>query len=170
MDDQISMKWRDRVVFLEILSWRGSVGVHYYGSLHFGGYGEDGRRLDLERKLSARQAAALNKRDGIQSLSWKAGDRSGRLNTKEEAHKLAKKAWHEFAPEALALVEGSPAIAQPLEVLDGFADDAREGLNEIWEVYEEHVYGDGPSGRWDDRTDEIEDEWIANMLEEMEGE
>lgn len=156
--------WREQVVFLEILSYRGvGVGIHYYGHLKF-----EGNRLDLERKMTPHQAATMNKRDGVEYIAWKAGDLTSRLDTKEEAYGLARSAWKEFAPNALALVQGSSAIAQPIEILDGLPEEQIQELNEIWEEFEEHVYGEGSDGVWDDKTEELETEWETYFHQQLE--
>ncbi len=158
------MRWQEQVVFLEILSFIGfGVGIHYYGHLEF-----EGNRLDLERKMTPHQAATMNKLDGTEYIAWKAGDLTSRLDTKEEAYGLARSAWKEFAPTALALAQGSTAIAQPIEILDGLPEEQIQELNKIWEEFEEHVYGEGPNGVWDDKTDELETNWKTYFNQQLE--
>ncbi len=149
------MRWKDSVVFLEILSFRGvGVGIHFYGHLKF-----EGNRLDIERSMTPHQAANMNKLDGTEYIVWKAGDKTSRLDTREEAYTLAKATWKQFAPTSLALVQGSTATAQPIEILEGLPEEQLQNLNKIWTEFEEHTYGGGPEGLWDDKTNEFITNW-----------
>jgi len=112
-----------RIVFLEVTSWRGiSIGAeHYYGHLiSYNGEGLD--KVELKRKLTAKDAVALNKKDSsITSHSrWKAGEEVGRFDTREQVKVAALKAFAErFNSDDILLmgryVGGVPG-EQPLSV------------------------------------------------------
>jgi hypothetical protein len=109
-----------RIVYLEISSFIGrSFGaIHYYGCLS--GHCPEYKKVRLERKLSAREAAELNK-----VHDWRLY-REGYLyegfDTKDEIMHLALSDYKKHFPDADILIMGSSAIADPQPVLDGPPD------------------------------------------------
>lgn len=102
-------------VYLEITTWAGiSFGaMHYYG--HLKGYVQTNQyeSVELERVLTADQAAKMNsdrrkmmpgERD---PFLYRTGYSTGCFDTEDEVRDAAKKSWRKHFPLAKRLVEGS---------------------------------------------------------------
>ena len=157
---------RERTVWLDVTSYRGyGGGIHYYGKMQYGpqSWPDKVPTKDLEYALSARQAAKMNRLDaagyGGGIVAYHKGDMSWRFDTREGVIEKGKTEWKEFAPEAIMLVQASSSLAQPMEILAGLEDVQLEIINRVWQTYEDHVYGERPQGRWDQTTEDLEEEW-----------
>ena len=155
----------EHAVFLEITTFRGAIGIHYYGTLVHGQDWDKRRKtdVDMERTLSAKGAAALNKLDGFgdrYGLVHKRGNKTRRLDNEQQARTLAIQSWREHFPQAKLLICGEYIVAEPQEILDGLEDKDRNSLNELWQEYEECVYPGGHDYRGDtEPARRIEEEW-----------
>jgi len=116
------MKWWNKIVVLEIQSWTGiSVGAeHFYGKMHYGSYGEDEKKVDIEKPMTSSEAKYINEKDEhiLFGSRYKKGDPTGRFNSPDEIRKIALKEWKKHFPKAQILTEGSHAVCDPQKVLD----------------------------------------------------
>lgn len=105
---------KDRFAYLEIRSYIGvSFGAqHYYGEMRCGH-----KRVDLKHRMSAAQAARLNKAHDWKG--YKAGSLSEHFESKEQLIAVAVESYKEHFPEAILLVQGSPVYAEPQPCLAG---------------------------------------------------
>lgn len=133
------------IVTLEITCWKGmSIGAtHYYG--HLKGYiGEEYKSVELEYKMTASQAAKLNKKDEQLTRSsgglYSRGSVSTRFDTEEQIIKLALKVYKQHFPGADVLILGHSYIAEPQLILDG-PEEVKKIINEIVSVYDKFRYG-----------------------------
>jgi exoribonuclease R len=124
---------RDHVVYLRITSMRGSLdGEHYYAELVYSG--EKYERIDLEHRISSAQAKRMNKKD-----DWKfhkAGQTSGRFETKDEAIKTAIAEYKKRFPKAVILLLGDAATAEVKRVLDAPSKELQEQCNALFDEHE----------------------------------
>lgn len=119
------------VVTLEVTCWSFSLGgEHYTGSVK--GYQAKGKfhSMEITHKLTAKQALALNKKDGSK---WggrhKPGDDSGRFDTRAQIERKAIATFQKAFPHAIVLNTGSGCVADAQRVLVGpewFKDAANE--------------------------------------------
>ena len=109
--------YNDKVVYLEITSWCGrAVGaVHYYGRLR----GDCKDKIELEKKLTKREAASQNNKWHGHFGNFKAGELTSGFPNEEQIKTVAKKVWKKHFPKAKILIEGSSSTAEPQTVLDG---------------------------------------------------
>jgi hypothetical protein len=109
-----------KFVALEISTWRGYGGVHYYGKLK--NYELRSESVNIEREIKTEEEAALlNKKDSNTPDGhwWKVGHITSRIDTKEEVIETAKKIWRKHFPKADALVLGLSSCGDPQQPLDG---------------------------------------------------
>lgn len=105
-----------KTVWLSISSWRGiCVGaVHWYGEL-VDTYGDDGKRIRLERKLTAAEALALNEKYSIKRdscLRYRKGSKTYGFDAREDVIEAAKKCWRKQFPAARRLALGNPTYCK----------------------------------------------------------
>jgi len=125
-----------RLVFLEITSWAFSLGgEHFTGRIV--GY-RDGKYSDfdavqVQHKLTAKEAKALNKKDGARGFSLhKPGHESDRFETPDQLRRSAIAIYKREFPHAKALMEGRGAVANAQRCIDG-PQDFMEAVNLIVE-------------------------------------
>lgn len=125
------------VVNVEISSYRGvSLGAeHYYASLSF--YDADGeyKIKELRHRLTAKQAKALNKKDGV-SGCYKPGNMTERFDTAEDIQQIAIETFKELVPHAIVLTCGRSAVVAPQLVLVG-PKGYKAKVNKLAERYKE---------------------------------
>lgn len=126
------------VVTLEVTCWAFSLGgEHYTGWVR----GYRGRRdfhaVEVKHKLSAKQAAALNKKDGSK---WggrhRPGEESGRFDTRAQIERKASAMFREGFPQAIVLNTGSGCVANAQRVLVG-PDWFKDKANKMYARHEE---------------------------------
>ncbi len=127
-------------VILEITSFKDfSIGAtHYYGKL-VGNKNGEYTHVEISKEMTQEEADWFNKNDGVKSL-YKKGDSTDRFNTKSEIRKEAVKIWKEEFPDAEFLVEGEPALAEPMNCLDAKNFEDKVQLNNIWYAYSQIPY------------------------------
>jgi hypothetical protein len=140
------------IAYLYISSWKGtSPGArHYYGRLKMRGI----ESKSIKRKLTAKEAQELNEND--RHSSYKKGDMSNRFDSEQAIIDLALQSYKIYFPNAIYLVKGRSACAEPLPVLDG---PLKDRLNIIFEECESLGWH-----RWrnhEDRMLELCNEWDA---------
>ncbi len=104
----------DRFAWLEITSYIGvSYGArHYYGELRYGD-----ERVQLKHRMSAADAARLNKAHGWKG--YRAGGLSEHFDSKDQVIALAVETYKTHFPGAILLVQGNKAYAEPQPCLAG---------------------------------------------------
>ena len=121
----------DEIAFLEITSWQGvSIGAeHYYGKIitH-----NPYSHVELKRKLTAKQAAKLSKKD---KWDYRPGAETDRFDTKEQIIKIAVAQYKSIMPSARMLVLGSSSSVEPKQVLDA-NKSIMEKCNKIYAEFE----------------------------------
>lgn len=119
--------------WLEITSFGAALGAeHFYGHLRM----EDLRYQEIRYKLSAKQAKALNRKDGY--AVYKPGDLSDRYWSKIELIADALKQWRDAFPEAEVLIRGSCGTAsiQPWLAVKPGLEKMLEAVMRLYERYE----------------------------------
>ncbi len=121
----------NQVVYLDITSFSGvSIGAeHYYGKLVCSG--DEYKTIELEKKLTSRQAKELNKKDGYGSV-FRADSLTGRFDTEQEIISLAIVEYKKHFPEAKILLLGDSASAEAKKVLDAPSKELQEKCNALF--------------------------------------
>jgi hypothetical protein len=141
-----------KICHLSISSFRGiSPGaIHFYGSLWYGG-----ERVELKKKMDAKQAAYLSTKD----YKYHAGEITERFNSENEILDIAIKLWKKYYPEADVLLEGSSGVLDPQKCLDG-PSILKKRINELWQQSREIGGWNGNLGK----MKEIADEYLYDVL------
>jgi len=149
------------IVFLDISTFRGFGGIHYYGRLQVN-YDYKLDPVDVTYTLDAHAAARFNKDEPGAWKAYRPGDTSSRFDSIEDLIRHAKKQWREAFPDGQLLIRGSTSVVEPQPIIDG--DDAlAERLNAIPSQCEELGWWDGKN------TMEVErlcDQWFAALAEQ----
>lgn len=139
-----------RITWLVIRTYEGLVGwaIHYYGDMK---NGDDS--ADVEKRLTAREAADLNKRDGF-GYKWKKGSATSRCSSEEEVIKLAREQYRQHFSDSDVLILGHHIYPSPHIILEGpeWAVEKSRALHARAEEI----------GRWnedDSEMDELCEEW-----------
>lgn len=148
-----------RRVILEITSWRGWGGIHYYGKLHYDGDRGDERLRPVPLSRTLQTKAEVDKLNGLEStkpgsFEWKIGYPTEKFDTKEELEVLAVPAWRKHFPKAQALVVGATHDSEPLKPLDGDPKILKK-LQSYWKRYA------GSTGKKRDRLCDEHWDWIC---------
>lgn len=158
-EDEVVSWFSEKFAFLIVTTWVGSSTVwfakHYYGRVEF-----NKQSVDVRRMLTVAEARKLNKdeslRDGARG-AYKAGDMTGRFCDQALIIEIAKKLYKEEFPEALGLVFGDRAVAEPQLILDG-PKEYMDGVNELVKRAEK-------IGRWEVNEDEMQE--ICNRWDQL---
>lgn len=104
-----------KVVYLEISSWRGiSIGAsHWYGKLVC-----NGEHIELRRKLSAKDAAEMNRKWSSGNI-FRRGSMCKSFDSEQDIIKLAVTTFKKHFKGASVLVLGHSCTADPQKVLIG---------------------------------------------------
>jgi len=154
------------ICYLEITTWQGvSIGAqHFYGELKTSDDYKDS--VSLERKLTPRSAAAMNKsrrRMGLMELGYRAGQMFNGFDTREEIMTLSVKTHREHFPKTTILVLGDRAVAEPCPVLDG-PDELKATAKKLYDENERlHTQGGWDKRENRKRMDELCKEWDRLM-------
>lgn len=145
------------VVILNITSWKGTsiAAEHYYGKLYRGK-----KSVEITKPLSRRQAKYLSAKDGS-IRTYKVGDQTERFDSVKEVIKTAKLIWSKHFPDAIVLLRGTPASADPMEALVGPAT-IKNAMNKLY-------YRAKRIGFWDTTTKmaNIAREWDSLFTSEL---
>jgi hypothetical protein len=148
-----------KIAFLFITTWVNTYDMfaqHYYGSIRFGK-----EREDICFRLNKADAAKLNnkERDSLTKFhsNYKVGDMSCRFDSKERLIEEAIKQFKEDPRGYDILLEGSPAVCDPMEMLVG-PEEIMGAANTLWENFEEFD-GWNCSKEEEPVVEEICDQW-----------
>ena len=132
---------KDKIVELEITSWQGvSLGAeHYYGKLR-GYFDDDFVSVEVEAKMTQRQAVALGKKDDWHH--YKAGSMTSRFDTKEEVETTAILTFKDKFPNASVLLKGHWAAHEPKKCLSADDLELMDNLNKVFIEYDKIKYRD----------------------------
>jgi hypothetical protein len=126
------------LVYVDITCWSYSLGGEHF-SARLVWTDADGKyySIELEHPLSSKEALALNKKDGSRGMSLlhRPGEMSYRFFSKEQLCSYAIKHYKEYSPDAIALVKGSSAVADPQCILDG-PKAFKDAVNKLWLEHE----------------------------------
>jgi len=125
--------------------------VHWMGELQARGC----NYIELAGELTAEQAEALNEKDGIKNFH-KAGNRTTRFLSRSSVQHEAERVWLQHFPNAVLLIEGRAACADPQQILIG-PPSMKEKLNDLVERAQKIGYWD----RDERAMQKIADEWDA---------
>ena len=105
-------------VFLDISCWAGiSLGAeHYYATLTINDHPNYSQHR-LNKVLTEKDAAALNKKDKCAIALYEAGELSDRFDSESEVIKLAMATWKKIFPSGEILLLGSSAVGDPAPIL-----------------------------------------------------
>ena len=154
------------ICYLEITTWQGiSLGAqHFYGELRTSDDYNDSAKL--ERKLTPRAAAAMNKSRrnmGLMELHYRAGQMFNGFDTREEIIALAVKTYREHFSKTTILVLGDRAVAEPCPVLDG-PDGVKVTAQKLYDENEKiHAQSWWDKRKNRKRMDELCKEWDRLM-------
>ncbi len=156
-------RMEDRFAWLEISSYIGvSYGArHYYGELRYGD-----ERVQLKYRMSAADATRLNKAHGWKG--YRAGGLSEHFDSKEQVIALAVETYKTHFPDAILLVQGNKAYAEPQPCLAG-EPALMEKINELAaELKVEEAKEEAKNGNQESRRmREICDEYWALACSEI---
>lgn len=118
------------VMAVEISSWAGvSLNAeHFYASLVFYDANGEYQTKQLRHKLTAREAKALNKKDGVGG-AYSAGCMTERFDSVEDVHQAAIEEFKQI-PHAKVLMCGRHAVLEPQMVLIG-PEDYKVRVNQL---------------------------------------
>lgn len=151
----------DRIVYLEISSWVGiSLGAtHCYGDLW-----SNGERYPMRKKLTPREAIALNKKHEWDQ--YRGGDLYSGFDSHSEITLIALETYKTHFPQADILVLGRSCVAEPQKILDG-PPEIKEKVN-AW--YEEAEKIDWYDGDQEERMEKISNEFWEFWIKIRKGE
>ncbi len=130
-----SIKYED-VAFLEILTWVGCFGHHYYGTLKF-----RKKRFNVTYKLTSKQVKILM--DGEKHpyfFEYKAGEMSERFLDIDLLIRRAKRTWKKELPNAKVLLEGNSGVVDPQKCIGAVDNELKKKLNKLWSAAKEIDY------------------------------
>ena len=150
------------IVYLYLSSWVGiSLGAtHYYAELQPSG---DRKNVDIMDTLTAKQAAALNKKGVRYYRPFKPGDQYKGFDTKEAAIQAGIEQWRTHFPDGKFLVLGRAGYCEPQPLLaTSFLNEAAEAelkakVQTIIDRCEEIGWFDDPKN--DDEMDTLYNQW-----------
>ena len=119
------------VVWLEIRSFIGYGGVHYYGSLR--GQSNSSDDYELRKTLTTREAIRLTRYDG-HGYIYEKGDTTSRFDTTDEIEELALKEFLNEFPNCKLLINGNHIVVQPEPILWCIDPLDMEKLNKLWTI------------------------------------
>lgn len=124
-----------RIVYLRVTTYTGVLGAyegHYYGRFYPGHSALHSKSKELTYPLSAREAAKRNKASDW--AGWKKGDLVNNFDSRPQLMACAIASFPRLFPNALYLIEGTPASVSPNRVLVG---DGADDLNRIYQLYDQ---------------------------------
>ena len=137
------------VVYLSISTYRGYLGIHYYGRLGT----EKGKDVDVTKPLTATQARLFNEEAG--RATYTEGNMTYRLLTRMEVRQRALEIWQDYFPGATLLIEGHSYCAEPQPALAGPPEIVEE-IGRLVERAREIGWWDSGHG---DEMEELCDRW-----------
>ena len=154
-----------KIITLEITSWRGiSFGAtHYYAKLKWQDSNERfeiGSR-DVEHPLDQAGADALNEYDGWDS--YKPGDMSSRISSREDAIASGIKLARELHGDNILVRDGLYSDAQPIRTVYAPTSEILAEFNKVenawFDIWDNAGYD--PWSTHEDQLDPINEEWFA---------
>lgn len=149
-----------KLVILEMTSFLGGGGVHYYGSIRCSS--EVTKEIELDRTLkTTTEVARLNKIDGPRNketdFRWKIGMVTRRFDAEDDVRAAAKEIWKQHFQGYPALVEGMYARASPMQPLDYQDKAIYDKLFYYWTRY------DDETGKMKEKVDQSYWDWICEV-------
>lgn len=115
-------------VFLEISSFIGYLGKHYYGKIECWNKKDDKFEIiELTRRVTQEEID----KDPEDWFRYDVGDNTNRFNSQKEVIKKARRVWKKHFPHALVLVLGRVAVCEPQKVLSG-PKEYKEEMNKLF--------------------------------------
>jgi hypothetical protein len=132
---------KSKVVWMEISSFQGYGGRHYYGRLSGQSFKSDSPQLS--HVLTEQEAEILTHLDG-DGYTYSAGDYCSRFDHLSDVREAAVANVRKHFPKCKLLLEGSRALAQPVRVLACTSKEDFTTMNKIYRA----------GGEWDWDKDE----------------
>jgi len=127
-------------------------GEHLYPTIRY-----NHKKIELQRKMSAKDARYLNSKDDYGS--YKAGDETQRFDSEEQIAKEARKQWKKLCPKGELLLMGNGAIPKALEGKKSLVDKINKMHDELESLYESIPYCAIEKCLDQDRVEELMDEY-----------
>jgi hypothetical protein len=125
----------NKIAILEISSWIGiSIGAqHFYASLCYYDQKNQYQKMDLTRKLSAKEIKELNKADSYLGLYHKIGEDYKSFNTSEQTRIVAIKYVIKFLHSIEILLEGRSAVASVQKCIYAKDNKTKIKINKLYD-------------------------------------